>query len=290
MKFLSVEAARGVAAILVVLVHGSSMLSGPRYFGTMPFDGLFRFAHAGVDFFFVLSGFIILYVHWSDLGDPAKFGRYVTRRFVRIFPVYWIVLFILGLILAVSPTRDFYERNIVAVLSNTLLIPVSNHDTILGVAWTLEHEVLFYALFSLLFFARSVGWIVLSSWAALILWNILTRNFSVFPGNFLFSMFNIHFFFGMAVAAALRRWPIFHPRLMLLLGSVLFGTTGTSLHRRPPISPAIGPFPTSSTQPARPWRSMAWLAPNRTEFWAQSRHGPSRSGRRHTRSICCIPL
>lgn len=226
MKFLSVEAARGVAAILVVLVHGSDMLAGHKYFAAMPFGGIFRFAHAGVDFFFVLSGFIIFHVHRSELGDPTKFGRYIKRRFIRIFPTYWTILVLFGLILAVSPTRDLYERNVVAVLTSTFLIPVPAHEPILGVSWTLQHEVLFYALFATLFFARSVGWIILSAWAGLIAWNIATGDFSGFPGNFLFSMFNIGFFFGIVVSTALQRWPVFYPRTMLACGSVLFFTTG----------------------------------------------------------------
>ena len=87
-RLLSVEAARGAAAVLVLLVHSSAMLAAPKYFGEMPFYGLFKFGHAGVDFFFVLSGFIIFHVHRTDLGNPARLGKYLARRFVRIFPTY----------------------------------------------------------------------------------------------------------------------------------------------------------------------------------------------------------
>ena len=226
MKYLSVEAARGVAAILVVLVHASNMLSAPKYFGTMPFDGVFRFAHAGVDFFFVLSGFIIFHVHRKDLGVPSRLGEYLRRRFVRIFPTYWTVLFILGLILAVSPTNDRYERSVVAVLSSTFLIPLDGRVPILGVAWTLQHEILFYALFSALFFNRTMGRVVLGTWAVLIIWNMLAGSLDVFPGGFLFSMFNIEFLFGIAVSAMLRCWPAVCPRLMLTCGGALFFGTG----------------------------------------------------------------
>jgi peptidoglycan/LPS O-acetylase OafA/YrhL len=198
------------------------MLSGDRYFGAMPFYGVFKFAHAGVDFFFVLSGFIIFHVHRNDLGNPARFGEYIKRRFVRIFPTYWTVLAFWGLILAVSPTHDFYERSVGAVLTSTFLIPVADHNPILGVSWTLQHEVLFYTLFSVLFFSRSAGTIVLSAWAALITWNMVTNDFSSFPASFVFRLFNIEFFFGIAVSIALRRWPIFYPRTMLVCGAIIF--------------------------------------------------------------------
>ncbi|NBQ54213.1 MAG: acyltransferase, partial [Proteobacteria bacterium] len=46
----------------------------------------------GVDFFFVLSGFIILHAHMDDIGRPARLGRYLWRRAVRVYPIYWICL------------------------------------------------------------------------------------------------------------------------------------------------------------------------------------------------------
>ena len=222
MKYLSVETGRGVAAILVVLVHASDMLSGPKYFGTMAFDGMFRFGHAGVDFFFVLSGFIIFHVHRRDIGDPSRLGEYLKRRFVRIFPTYWIVLLFLGLILSVSPTKDLHERTLVAIVSSFFLIPLEPANPILGVAWTLQHEILFYALFSTLFLSRTLGKIVLGIWATLITWNVVFGNFTEFPTDFLFSTFNIEFFFGIAVSAMLRHKPAFYPRTLLASGTILF--------------------------------------------------------------------
>jgi exopolysaccharide production protein ExoZ len=252
-RLLSVEAARGAAAVLVLLVHSSAMLAAPKYFGQMSFYGLFKFGHAGVDFFFVLSGFIIFHVHRTDLGNPARLGRYLGRRFVRIFPTYWAVLFILGLILVVSPTRGLYERDVVAVVANVFLLPVPHHMIIHGVAWTLQHEVLFYALFSVLFFRISVGIVVLAVWAALIIWQMLTGDFQTFPAIFLFSTFNIQFFFGIAAAAALWRLPPFRPVLMLSAGTVLFLATGLA-------ESFIANFPSQSPGPHLLYAAGAALA------------------------------
>ena len=253
LKLLSVEAARGAAAVLVVLFHTSNMLAAPKYFGEMAFHGLFKFAGAGVDFFFVLSGFIIFHVHRTDLGNPARFSKYVSRRFVRIYPTYWVVLFILGLILVVSPSRDRYERDVVAVVTNLLLLPAPDHEPILGVAWTLQHEVLFYALFSVLFFRISLGVAVLTVWAALITWQMLTGDFRTFPASFLFNTFNIQFFFGIAVAAALWRLPPFRPGLMLSAGTMLFFATGLA-------ESFIANFPSQSPGPHLLYASGAALA------------------------------
>jgi peptidoglycan/LPS O-acetylase OafA/YrhL len=233
-----VEAARGLAAILVVLVHATDMLAGPHYFGTKVFGGLFRFAHAGVDFFFVLSGFIIFHVHRDDLGRVSKLGEYLRRRFVRIFPTYWVVLAFYGAILVFSPTQDHYERNIEAILSSITLVPIGGKVPILNVAWTLQHEMLFYTLFGVMFFSRTGGRIVLGSWAALIGWNMLTGRFDAFPENFLFSIFNIEFFFGIGLAILLARRRVLHPAVPFIAGMIIFFGTGLFESFAPQFSPA----------------------------------------------------
>ncbi len=226
MNLAGIEAARGLAAILVVFVHTSTMLSGAKDFGVPPFAGLFRFGHAGVDFFFVLSGFIILFIHQRDIGRPGELPRYAWKRFVRIVPVYWIALCIYGLVLAFSPSRDHYERSILAVLTSALLVPQAEHTPIIGVAWSLQHEALFYLLFGLLFLKRVVGIAVLGTWALLCVANVVTGSHAAFPGDFLFRLFNIEFFFGMAVADALRRWRPVLPEALAIAGLVVFFATG----------------------------------------------------------------
>jgi peptidoglycan/LPS O-acetylase OafA/YrhL len=119
---------------------------------------------------------------------------------------------------------------------------VPDHAPILGVAWTLQHEVLFYALFSILFFRISLGVAVLAVWAALIIWQMVTGDFRTFPASFLLNTFNIQFFFGIAVAAALWRLPPFRPGLMLSAGTVLFLGTGLA-------ESFIATFPSQSPGP-----------------------------------------
>ena len=74
-KLIGVQAARGIAALFVVLYHTGRMLSLEQYVGRDPWGGLFHFGHAGVDFFFVLSGFIIYYVHHKDIGTIGRAPR-----------------------------------------------------------------------------------------------------------------------------------------------------------------------------------------------------------------------
>ena len=77
----SLQACRAVAALLVVLFHASvGIFNLPKYFGCKPFGPVFDFGFVGVDFFFVLSGFIMVYVHAADFGQPRALGAYFWKR------------------------------------------------------------------------------------------------------------------------------------------------------------------------------------------------------------------
>ncbi len=230
-KLQGVEGARGVAAALVVFVHASDMLSPTKYFGTLPFDGAFRFAHAGVDFFFVLSGFIIYHIHRQDIGIPSRAAAYAWKRFARIYPTYWAVLAGFGLIVLYSPEKDVTATSAGNILASVFLLP-RMQDPIVRVAWTLRHEMMFYILFGVLLLNRSIGRMVLGLWAAVIGWNIVVFTATGTPyfqgmANYLpFRVFNIEFFFGIGVALLLGRGPAWRPRMLLALGVLIFFSDG----------------------------------------------------------------
>ena len=144
---LGIQAGRGVAALLVVLYHAERGLAVRQYLGRQALGGLTAFGHAGVDFFFVLSGFIIYYVHRSDLDRPAALPRYVRRRACRIYPAYWAVTV---LVLLVNMTgHGIGGVPGVGHIAESLALAPPGHPPILGVAWTLQRELVFYVLFGL---------------------------------------------------------------------------------------------------------------------------------------------
>jgi peptidoglycan/LPS O-acetylase OafA/YrhL len=103
-KLLGIEAVRGVAALLVVLFHAGRLLSGPKDYGSLPLGGVFDFGRAGVDVFFVLSGFIISFIHARDVTSDAgprrrRLATFARKRLLRIYPSYWICSLILLAIL-----------------------------------------------------------------------------------------------------------------------------------------------------------------------------------------------
>lgn len=69
---------RGIAVLMVLLLH------------TRP--GLFYWGWAGVDLFFVLSGFLITRILLDNCGQPGMLWSFYGRRILRIWPVYYLTL------------------------------------------------------------------------------------------------------------------------------------------------------------------------------------------------------
>ncbi len=81
----SIQAYRGFAALLVITFHANLMAN--EYFASTPLTEFFRFGHSGVPFFFVLSGFIIYFIHKNDIGVPNRASTYLKKRVIRIYPI-----------------------------------------------------------------------------------------------------------------------------------------------------------------------------------------------------------
>jgi len=194
------QAGRGLAAISVAAFHLSVVMSLDRYGGEGVFREYTRHGFRGVDFFFILSGFIILFAHHRDIGVPAAWKEYAYRRFVRVFPVYWLYTagFCVLVALGVGANTDL-PGTAVDWLTSLSLVRFTNAEPPLPVAWTLFHEVAFYAVFSLLILGKRVGI------AAIVLWSVACIAFYGYPMpdartpfNVYTAGYNLFFLFGMA--------------------------------------------------------------------------------------------
>jgi len=133
---ISLQILRAIAVLLVIIVHFSVLAQKniidinikPFYFGL-----------AGVDIFFVISGFIMYYIISKPNVNKYEF---LKHRFFRIFPLYWFYFSILLILAMYSPSlvTSYADTNL---LASFLLLP-SFSPSFLNVSWTLVYEMYFY--------------------------------------------------------------------------------------------------------------------------------------------------
>lgn len=226
------EISRGIAAFGVVIHHVGLLLQEPRYGGIAPFGGALFPGYHGVDFFFVLSGFIITYAHWNDIDHPRSIGRYAWRRFSRVIPAYWVVTTLLLVIYLSFPAlgkTSFHDP--VEIVTSYLLVPMPQLP-VLGVAWTLRFEAMFYILFAVLILNRRSGMAVFSVWFAAV---AIALPFQLdFPASFFLSELNAQFLMGMVTCIILKRMRPWRPELLAATGlSLLMALYGLEARYAP---------------------------------------------------------
>jgi exopolysaccharide production protein ExoZ len=200
-KLQSIEAARGLAALSVVAFHSNSaaaIFGGPRF---EPFSS----GEHGVDFFFVLSGFIIFFVHAADIGRPDQARDYALKRAIRVLPLLWLVVLSFVLIHNLAGAATF---SLGQVASSLFLYPSLEIPTP-QVVWTLRHEALFYVMFLSFIFSRRLGLWVFGIWtlAALIQLGLSAAGRPVCGvASFFLSSYELDFVLGGLIATAHRKW------------------------------------------------------------------------------------
>jgi exopolysaccharide production protein ExoZ len=222
-KLVGVQTARGVAALLVVIYHTTRGLSLPQYLGHIPFSNAFGFGHSGVDFFFVLSGFIITYAHMADVGRSERVYRYLWRRIVRIYPIYWVVTGI-G-ILHASFSLDVAARLAPLHLLYSFLLLPESAEPVVSVAWTLRSEMLFYLLFALAIVDRRFCRPLIIGTLLLISYSMIAPPTGPWTG-LLVSPFNIEFLMGIATARWLVHRQIPGSAVLAAAGVIAFLVVG----------------------------------------------------------------
>src|SRR4028118_1479083 len=146
-KLKLLQVYRGIAAVLVVMFHLNEISTG--ILNQVTFFNLFQGGWSGVDYFFVLSGFIMVYVHRSAIGKKDQLKSFLVKRAVRIYPIYWIItLTLLCFFIVIPAFANNQDLGLGHVIGSLLLIP-QNGKPILVVGWTLTYELYFYFLFSI---------------------------------------------------------------------------------------------------------------------------------------------
>jgi len=152
-RFEHIDALRAIAALMVIALHASELAR--NHFPNLPVEGIicnivlkFDFGRAGVVLFFAISGFVIP----SSLKPKDPAAVFPVRRFFRLYPAYWISI-LTGLVAVHWAWGD--NPGLTAILAiATMLQRFLGIEDVLGIYWTLQVELAFYALCFLLSSAR----------------------------------------------------------------------------------------------------------------------------------------
>ncbi|MGC1333286.1 acyltransferase family protein, partial [Pseudomonas sp.] len=150
---ISLQALRALAAWTVVCHHFMQIFFD--FHASGPIGQFFVDRGAvGVDIFFVISG-LVIYLSTQDKEMPA--GRFLLNRAIRIVPAYWFYTLLMGLmIVAVGQQMPHQVVDLPHFILSLLFIPSENPGgyglyPTLNVGWTLNYEMFFYLMFSLVF-------------------------------------------------------------------------------------------------------------------------------------------
>ncbi|MEM7766780.1 MAG: acyltransferase [Pseudomonadota bacterium] len=141
-----VQLARAVAAYAVVIYHIACELSYKAGFDAAPFI----VGKGGVDLFFVISGFIMVHI---TRAHETPTGFFIKRVF-RIVPLYWLATTAVLVLVAIRPW--LVQPALVTpetLAASYFFFPMFDNNMearpILFLGWTLNYEMMFYALFAL---------------------------------------------------------------------------------------------------------------------------------------------
>ena len=148
-RLQSIQALRFAAALAVIFYHlGYLLYDGAPFIDAI--RPIISSGYAGVDVFFVISGFIIFMVStkidWSQGALPAALD-FGFRRVTRVYPLYWVCfLVVTALVIAGAPQLVGREWSLDNWIADAFLFSLDNK--LVPVAWTLTYEIYFYACFS----------------------------------------------------------------------------------------------------------------------------------------------
>lgn len=211
MKNLNIQALRAAAALMVVADHSILRIakSDPKLEFVEGYAG--DLGLVGVQIFFAISGFLMVSISWNKFATPGAAGYFAVNRIKRIWPLYAIAT---GLAWLVFSRLEGVRYDWLDALTSLLFVP---HDArgvglmtpVLGVGWTLNYEMAFYAVFCLcLFLPRVFGLVIVLAVIVLVVAAGFIFDFPKASAlGFYTDQIQLLFASGMGLAIVHRIWP-----------------------------------------------------------------------------------
>lgn len=223
----NIQALRGIAAFLVVIFH---LLPHFRAMSlsNIIFESIAQYGYAGVDVFFVISGFVMAKTT-HNLPQTFSSGElFISKRFLRIYLGY-LPIFAFALLYYSIYSPDFIKT--IDLLRSFFLASVEPQELLVGVSWTLSYELYFYLIIGILL-ALNIPILITFAIASIIviIKLFLVSSVKINWLNFLLSHFLLDFFAGFFLFSLnhyyskLRYIGVF---IVIALISLYFGVTIT---------------------------------------------------------------
>jgi len=232
---INIQFLRFAAALLVVFYHASVHVRSTGVDQGILYAASDAVGFAGVDVFFVISGFIMFHTTKAVTGIVHA-REFIMRRLARIYSGYWPFFFLAVVIFAWARAEHFQQSRL---LTSFMLWPQSLNRVLVDVSWTLSYELYFYLLFALLVFlgVQARHWllaILLTFFAVTGVYRywvlgdyspelIYTHSFAY---QFLSSPFLLEFFAGSLLASTIRKGSTRSGWLSLVFGIGGFALAG----------------------------------------------------------------
>jgi exopolysaccharide production protein ExoZ len=224
-KLIPIQLLRALAALAVAILHGqyeTGLLADAVGRGFQPSRILPW--EAGVDVFFVISGFVMVYASRRLFGRPEARRVFLSRRIARVVPLYWLTttLYLALALMAPGSVKGMAEPGY--VLASYAFVPVARADgavePLYSLGWTLNYEMAFYVLFALAL-GLSRRWAV-GAVAAMLAGLVLLAAVLAAPLPFAFWGNSIVLEFGIGMAIGLLRVEgvVLGPAARLVLGAI----------------------------------------------------------------------
>ena len=218
--FNSLQVFRGIAALMVVFHHEWAAFAHFFHVENEIFGFLAALGKYGVDFFFVLSGFIITYSNYEKAGRISGTKTYIVNRVLRIYLPFLPMSVLMLLLYYLFPTVSEGQERDISLITSLTLVPAGKPA--LTVAWTLVHEMMFYLLFLSWFFSKRIWYGIVIAWTIIIIYlNYLSPGFNWSSSAFLHyfgSFYNLEFILGFLSALLIKQRGV--------QNKFVFGTSG----------------------------------------------------------------
>jgi peptidoglycan/LPS O-acetylase OafA/YrhL len=216
MYFRTIQFLRFTAALYITLFHISNWWD----FRHDALSGLFHNGYGAIDLFFVISGFVVVQSANDFKTGWVSFLLFLKKRFIRIYPIYWLFLIFFLITGMVSLTGRTWFQCWKAIF----LLP--RHQGIIKTTWTLQWELYFYFLIGLTVLHRYCKYLI----ALLFILSLVANSaallgaldYQFLPAHRLYNELVLEFFLGAVIWKLFKKIPSAVAILLAILGAYFF--------------------------------------------------------------------